>query len=150
MISHTVDVSLRQALDSDANAIRKLLEESNLPTESLGRNTTEFFVAESAGTVVGIAGFEFYGEDALLRSVAIRADVRNSGIGSRLVDWMIDQAKERGIEKIVLLTETARKFFERKGFAVVDRSTIVNNAMTASSEFTDACPTSATCMMLRL
>jgi amino-acid N-acetyltransferase len=141
-----MEISYRKAYVSETDAIRSLLEKSELPTESLGRNTTEFFVAESAGRIVGVAGFEFYGNDALLRSVAIPADLQNRGIGSRMVDWMLAHAKSRGTRRIVLLTDTAKKFFERKGFEVTDRSAIRNEAMTSSSEFTHACPVSAVCM----
>lgn len=143
-----MEISYRKAKLSETDAIRSLLEKSELPTESLGRNTTEFFVAESASRIVGVAGFEFYGRDALLRSVAISADLQNKGIGSRMVDWMLAQAKTRGTKRIVLLTDTAQKFFERKGFEVTNRSAIHNEAMTSSSEFTDACPVSAVCMTL--
>jgi amino-acid N-acetyltransferase len=145
-----MEISYREAKARETDAIRSLLEESELPTESVGKNTTEFFVAESAGRIVGIAGFEFYGSDALLRSVAIPADLQNKGIGSGMVDWMLAQAKTRGTRRIVLLTDTAQKFFERKGFEVTDRSAIRNEAMTSSSEFTDACPVSAVCMILHL
>lgn len=145
-----MDISYHKANAGDTDDIRSLLEKSNLPTESLGKNTTEFFIGESAGRIAGIAGFEFYGSDALLRSVAIPADLRSKGIGSGLIDWMLTQAKSRGAKRIVLLTNTAQKFFERKGFAVTDRSILHNEAMTSSSEFTHACPVSAVCMTLEL
>ena len=143
-----MEISYRKAKPTETDAIRSLLEKSELPTESLGTNTTEFFVAESSNKLLGIAGFEFYGDDALLRSVAIQPELQSNGIGSQLVDWMIFLAQERGVRKIVLLTETAQKFFERKGFTVVDRSSIVNQAMKDSSEFTGACPISAVSMKL--
>jgi amino-acid N-acetyltransferase len=145
-----MEISYRKSKASETSAIRSLLEESKLPTESVGKNTTEFFVAESAGRIVGIAGFEFYGTDALLRSVAIPADLQNKGIGSEIVDWMLAQAKTRGTKRIFLLTDTAQKFFEHKGFKLTDRSSIRNEAMTSSSEFAHACPVSAVCMKLDL
>jgi len=143
-----MEISYRKAKASETTGIRLLLEESKLPTESLGRDTTEFFIAQSAGRVIGVAGFEFYGSDALLRSVAIPADLQNKGIGSGLVDWMLAQAKIRGTKRIILLTTTAQTFFERKGFEVTDRSAVRNEAITSSSEFTHACPVSAVCMTL--
>ena len=143
-----MEISYRKAKASVTTGIRLLLEESKLPTESLGRDTTEFFIAQSAGRVIGVAGFEFYGSDALLRSVAIPADLQNKGIGSGLVDWMLAQAKIRGTKRIILLTTTAQTFFERKGFEVTDRSAVRNEAITSSSEFTHACPVSAVCMTL--
>jgi amino-acid N-acetyltransferase len=140
----------RKATAVDGPAIRVLLEDANLPTESLGGTLTSFFVAEHDGMIIGVAGFEYYGNDALLRSVAIQPRLRNAGIGSALVDWMLTEAKKSQIRRIVLLTETAKNFFEKKGFTVVPRSAIQNTAMTRSSEFVTACPVSATTMMLDL
>lgn len=149
MTPETSEISFQRA-QADDDAIRALLEESKLPTESVGRTTTEFFVAERFGVVVGVAGFEFYGEDALLRSVAVQPELRNSGVGSRLVDWMIAFASQKGLKNIFLLTNTAQRFFERKGFTVTDRSTVTNKDLSSSSEFAHICPVSSICMKLDL
>ncbi len=141
-------IGCRKATEKNEQHIRFLLEQARLPTESLGKNVTEFFVTEEDGVIVGVAGFEYYGDDALLRSVVIQSNQRNKGLGSSLVDWMLSRAIERHIKRIVLLTDTARKFFEKKGFQVVDRSLIVNDAMKKSSEFASVCPASSTTMML--
>ena len=140
----------RQTIDADEPKIRALLEEAHLPTESLGTKTTEFFVAEEEGVIIGVAGFEYYADDALLRSVAIRSDQRNKGICSELIDWMLSRARERRVKRIVLLTDTARKFFEKKGFQVIERSLIARSDLMKSSEFTGICPASSTSMMFNL
>jgi amino-acid N-acetyltransferase len=145
-----MEIGYRIATGSDESQIRDLLEQAQLPTESLGKKVTEFFVVEQNGVIVGVAGFEYYGDDALLRSVAIQSDQRNLGIGSSLVDWMLSRAIERHIKRVVLLTDTARKFFRKKGFEVVNRSLITNDAMKKSSEFTSVCPASSTTMILNL
>ena len=143
-------MTIRTASDADAPAIRSLLETAGLPTESLGRATTEFYLAEDSGKAVAVAGLEFYGEDALLRSVTVRDDLRKSGIGSALVERMISVARERNVARILLLTQTARAFFERKGFTFVERDRLTNEYLTRSSEFANICPSSATAMMLSL
>ena len=145
-----MSIACRKAAGADELQIRTLLEQAQLPTESLGANVTEFFVAEQGGVIIGVAGFEYYGDDALLRSVAMRTDQRNLGRGSALVDWMLARAKAQRIKRVVLLTDTARTFFERKGFQVVDRSHITNDALKKSSEFASVCPASSTTMMLNL
>jgi amino-acid N-acetyltransferase len=127
-----------------------LLEEAQLHTESLGGTITEFFIAEQGGVIIGVAGFEYYGDDALLRSVAIQSNQRNKGTGSAMIDWMISRAKEQHIRRIVLLTQTAKRFFEKKGFSVVDRSLITNEAMKKCSEFAYLCSDSCTTMMMNL
>jgi amino-acid N-acetyltransferase len=141
---------VRPATADDTPALRALLEQSSLPTESLENGTTEFFIAEERGQLVGVAGYEYYGPDALLRSVAVSPAVRGKGYGTRMVRWMIGYAREREIRSLVLLTETAEKFFSGQGFRVIDRSEVKNAAMRASSEFIYACPESAVCMELPL
>ena len=142
--------SCRKATEIDEPQIRVLLEEAQLHTESLGGTITEFFLAEGDGVIIGVAGFEYYGDDALLRSVAVLANRRNNGTGSAMIDWMLSHAKEHHMKRIVLLTNTARKFFEKKGFAVVDRSLIDNEAMKKSSEFAYLCSASTTTMIMNL
>jgi len=140
-------MTFREATGADGPSVRSLLESSKLPTESLGTGGTSFFVAEEHGELAGIAGFEYYGRDALLRSVAVPSALREKGIGSQLVDFMLETARSRNVQRVVLLTETAEPFFSRKGFAAVPRAQIDNPALASSSEFTHACPTSAVCMV---
>jgi amino-acid N-acetyltransferase len=144
------NAQLRKAGDADRDTIRKLLETVNLPTESVDSGATMFYIADENRSVIGIAGFEFYGDDALLRSVAVHPTLQSRGIGSRIVDHMLSVARQRKIRRVVLLTETAQKFFERKGFKVASRSSITNGPMQQSTEFTVACPKSAVCMVLYL
>jgi amino-acid N-acetyltransferase len=67
-----------------------------------------------------------------------------------MIDWMISLAKKKNVQRIVLLTETASKFFAKKGFVTVDRSVITNAAMKKSPQFGGCCCGSATCMVLEL
>jgi amino-acid N-acetyltransferase len=143
-------LSYRQATEQDAPALRLLLESQKLPTETVGTMITDFYLAMEHEAIVGMAGFEYYGEDALLRSVAVPTSCQRKQIGSQLVDWMISQAKQKGLKRIVLLTETASKFFARKGFTIIDRSSIKNEALKKSSQFCGGCCSSAACMKLDL
>jgi amino-acid N-acetyltransferase len=145
-----MNILYRQATERDTADIRSLLKSQKLPTETVGTTTTEFYLAVENETIVGIAGFEHYGEDILLRSVAVPTSMQKKQIGSQLVDWMILLAKQKKVKKIVLLTETASKFFAKKGFIVVDRSSFKNEPMKKSSQFGSCCCSSAACMMLEL
>jgi amino-acid N-acetyltransferase len=145
-----MNISYRQAKERDIAAIRSLLESQKLPTETVGTTLTEFYLAVENEAVVGIAGFEYYGEDVLLRSVAVPTSMQKKRIGSQFVEWMISLAKQKDVKRIVLLTETASKFFAKKGFMTMDRSAITNAAMTKSSQFGGECCSSAVCMKLDL
>ncbi len=144
-------MTYRQATESDEKIIRTLLESQKLPTESVGTGRTDFFLAIEEANPVGVAGFEYYGDDLLLRSVAIPSELQNKKIGSRLVDWMIDLARNKNKKRIVLLTESAERFFAKKGFITVARSSINNAAMKQSSQFAGGgCCSTAACMTLEL
>ncbi len=145
-----MDIEIRRATLEDGDLIFTLLKEAKLPTADVNGNVTLFYVAREKGKAVGIAGFEFYGNDALLRSVAVQPGSQRNGIGSQIVDMMLDEARKKGIRSVVLLTETAKDFFLKKGFGIVDRSAIDNDGMKQSSEFTYTCPTSAVCMRTML
>jgi amino-acid N-acetyltransferase len=88
---------------------------------------------------------ERYGDGGLLRSVAVAAAWRGSGIGRALVDRVLDEGRAAGIKDVYLLTTTAEHYFPRLGFACVSRDS-VPAAVRASAEFTGACPASAVVM----
>ena len=140
----------RQATEKDSAIIRSLLESQKLPIETVGTSITEFYLAFENETIVGVAGFEYYGEDALLRSVAVPTSLQKKQIGSQLVDWMISLAKQKNVKRIVLLTETASKFFAKKGFMPIERSSIKNEALKRSSQLCGGCCSSAICMKFDL
>jgi amino-acid N-acetyltransferase len=142
-----MNITYRQAVANDAGAIRSLLESQKLPTETVDTTVTDFYLAIQNDVIVGVAGFEYYGPDVLLRSVAVRSELQKAGIGSQLVDWMLMLARQKGVKRSVLLTTSASKFFTRKGFIPVNRSIITNEAMKKSSQFSGGCCSSAVCMV---
>jgi N-acetylglutamate synthase-like GNAT family acetyltransferase len=143
-------VTFRKADEKDTSTIRSILEEQKLPTETVGTNRTDFYLAVNNETVVGVAGYEYYGDEALLRSVAVPASLQKNNIGSQLVNWMVRLAKQKGMKRIVLLTETASPFFKKLGFEKIDRSSIGNEAMNKYSQLSGGCCSSATCMRLEV
>jgi N-acetylglutamate synthase-like GNAT family acetyltransferase len=134
---------------SDLVTIKKMLDAASLPVAGVDEHVATFLVARESGQLVGAIGLELYGETALLRSAVVVPERRNSGIGSMLCDGLIRQARDRGVRKLVLLTNTAKDYFARKGFRTIDRAE-VQGPVTTSVEFTDACPSHAYCMELDL
>jgi amino-acid N-acetyltransferase len=106
-------------------------------------------VARLDGEVVGSAALEHYRDAALLRSVAVAPSIQGRGLGCRLTEAALQLARDLGVTRVYLLTETAAEFFPRFGFGVVDRAQ-VPPAVRRSAEFTSACPESALAMMLKL
>jgi len=59
--------SLRHAERADLDTAEQLLRVLELPTDGVADWIERFWVAEHAGTVVGVAGIERYGAAGLLR-----------------------------------------------------------------------------------
>ncbi len=126
-----------------------LLERCGLPTAGLAEHARDALTAVYAGRIVGSAAVERYGAAGLLRSVAVDAAWRGQGLGDRLVAAAIAHAQAQGVTDLYLLTETAAPYFARRGFVPVPRAD-VDPAVTASIEFTQACPASAQAMRRRI
>lgn len=98
-----------------------------------------FVIAEDQnGSLVGVAGLEFYDKSGLVRSVAVDKHFRGQGYGRILVEAVVEKARARGLKMLYLLTDDANVYFERLGFRAVDRKD-VDRAVKASVEFTEMC-----------
>jgi amino-acid N-acetyltransferase len=142
-------VSIGRASREDLHQVTELLEDGGLPPDGLEDHLPTILVARLQGRVVGSAALELYGAAALLRSVAVRRDLRGTGLGSRLTEAALQLSRELGAAEAYLLTETADLFFPRFGFRKVPRSQ-VPSSVRSSVEFTSACPAGARAMALDL
>jgi protein-tyrosine-phosphatase/N-acetylglutamate synthase-like GNAT family acetyltransferase len=140
------DITIEPAKAEDKATVRSLLLGAALPIEGLEVGfPAGYAVARRRGAAVGCAGLERYGNDALLRSVAVSADARGSGVGIALVRDRLSAAKAASLGAVYLLTTTAPEFFRALGFEPCDRNA-VPVAVQGSAEFSSICPSSATCM----
>ena len=118
---------LRRARTSDVRAIRALVaplaerrvlvsKEAVTYFESL----QEFRVADLDGRVVGCGALHVMWEDlAEIRTLAVAHDLLGSGLGGRLLEALVEDAREIGVERLFCLTfETS--FFTRHGFEVIE------------------------------
>ena len=130
-------------------AFRSLLKSSNLPADDLDfkRDLLVGYVEDD--TFVGTGGLEIYGDYGLLRSLSVKLGTRGKALGTAITEYLIEEARHRKLKGIYLLTETARGFFQRKGFVDVRRED-VPEALKASSEFSHVCGASAVAMHLPL
>ena len=143
------ETSIRKVTSADFNAVTALLKSASLPVEGVAEHFQNFLVAEAEGMVVGAIGLEAYGDTALLRSAVVHPDQQGSGVGTTLYNALLTSAKAKGVRRLVLLTDTAEKFFDRKGFKRINAKTVTGPIRT-SVEFTGACPSTAACMELIL
>ncbi|MGO4362306.1 amino-acid N-acetyltransferase [Terrabacter sp. 2TAF16] len=118
---------LRRARTSDVRAIRALVaplaerrvlvsKEAVTYFESL----QEFRVADLDGRVVGCGALHVMWEDlAEIRTLAVAPDQLGTGLGGRLLEALVEDAREIGVERLFCLTfET--DFFVRHGFDVIE------------------------------
>ena len=136
------DVVITPAQPADVDVIEAFLDREHLPLAGLRDHPQHMFVARAASRIVGCASLELYGDAALLRSVAVDAAYRGSGIGADLTRAVLRLAERRAVSTVYLLTTTAERFFPRFGFEMIDRAD-VPPAVRMSAEFAHACPSSA-------
>lgn len=137
---------LRPARCEEFGAIARLLTAADLPVDDLDAAMLDaFVVATEGGELVGVAGLEVYGSNALLRSLAVDAGHRSRGLGGSLVDAIETEARGRGVTALYLLTTTAGRFFERLGYSAHDRAA-VPDSIAATEEFSSLCPDTAHCL----
>ena len=84
------------------------------------------FVARDGKTVVAMASLLYTvstaegGRAALFEDLVVRPDYRKQGIGARLLEYVIEQARIEGVLRLTLLTdmqnEQAQALYRRLGF----------------------------------
>ena len=140
-------ITIRPAAAGDLEAVSELLRAARLvPIDDTAQFGDQYAVAAAAdGTILGVAGYERYGADVLLRSVAVAEKWRSEGIGRRLAQDRLADATQRGCATAYLLTDTAAEYWKRHGFVPMDRSEAPRE-VSRSREWSAACPVSATAM----
>jgi amino-acid N-acetyltransferase len=132
---------------SSLTELRSLLQSQNLPDSDLTSDLSWFMGAYDDSGLVGSVGLEVYDHCALLRSLAVKDSQKNSGIGGELTGKIIEKAKEKGIREIYLITNTAEKYFEKKGFLKIERNEVPQE-IRETQQFSAICPSSASVMKL--
>lgn len=86
-------------------------------------NARDFFVyVDSTGVVGGLTALHIDLVDlAEVRSLVVRNDLRGAGIGRRLVEAALEEARQMEIERVYTFTRIP-EFFARLGFIEVDRA----------------------------
>jgi GNAT superfamily N-acetyltransferase len=137
--------SIREARAHDLTAIARLYDDDDLRTvnseqedgtspacrsalDAIQRDpNNRVYVAELDGAVVGTFQLTFiqqltYGGAvvAQLESVFVGASARSRGVGTHMLRWAIEAAKQRGCRRIQLTSDVRRTrahaFYERHGF----------------------------------
>lgn len=138
----------RIAEKQDLARITALLLSCELPVSDLQTSNITFIISTDNENLIGCIGIEPYGHNGLLRSFAVDSNYRKNGIGGQLLDKILAFCKQTGISNLHLLTTTAEKYFEAKGFIATFRDK-APSAIKNSAEFSSICPSTSTYMNLK-
>jgi amino-acid N-acetyltransferase len=108
-----MDLKIRKATEADLKDIKTILSFFFLDTDNVEKNLPEFIVAVNDNKTLGCACLDI-GTIVELRSIAVLPSYRNKGVGSKLVDSILERAKE--LTDVIYLRTTSPVFFEKKGF----------------------------------
>ena len=144
---------IHRARPEDAPSIAALIAEYAgqgllLPRspEQIQATIGDFLVARDGRRMVGAVALEYYGARhnglAEIRSLAVAPEARSAGLGGRLLEAAVKQARGEGVARVFAVTRST-KFFERHGFARVPAG------MPAEKVARDcaACPKAAGCTL---
>ncbi|MGD9818537.1 MAG: GNAT family N-acetyltransferase, partial [Desulfomonilaceae bacterium] len=115
---------IRKAKLEDVKTIHKIIGEQARFGHVLARAMTDLYsqirdftvcVNDESGEIVGCGALKIVWEDlAEIRSVAVQSSFQNAGLGSQLIEALINEANSMGIKRVFVLTYRVR-LFERLG-----------------------------------
>ncbi len=122
---------IRKAKLKDMKEIQRLIKLYSAHGEILPRSLSElyddirdFFVFTQNRRIVGIGALHICWDDlAEVRSLAVQEEVREKGIGAKLVKACLDESRALGVKKVFALTYHP-EFFEKIGFKRADKAVL--------------------------
>lgn len=145
-------MELNYKLIKDAESFetfRSLLQGSGLPADDLDFERDLLVGYYEGDELIGTGALEVYGPYALLRSLSVKMGIRGKAVGTTLTQYLLEEARKKNLKGVYLLTDTARGFFQKKGFKDIVRDTVPAEVK-QSAEFSKRCPESAAVMCLEL
>jgi N-acetylglutamate synthase-like GNAT family acetyltransferase len=119
MASNSEGITIREATAHDGERLRNLLAQIELGADDVLAPGTRYWLAENGGDVVGVVGLEYGAGAVLLRSAAVRPDMRGAGLGAALVGHALDHAAAEGHTRAYLFSTGAGSYWARQGFREV-------------------------------
>lgn len=141
---------LSYRLSPKLEQVLTLLSENDLLTEDITIAKLQHFIGVyHHERLVGVGGVEFFGENSLLRSLAVNAEYQGMGIGSKLLERIEQYARSLHVNRLYLLTHTAETLFLGTGYFTVKRMDAPSE-IACSSQFESLCPADSSLMVKSL
>lgn len=120
---------VRKATVKDASAIHSIINKYARKDDMLPRSLNEIFdqirdftVCTEDGKVIAVCALHIVWEDiAEIRSIAVLNKHQGSGIGKKLINRGIREARSLGIKKVFALTYHP-EYFKKLGFDDIDKN----------------------------
>ena len=143
-MNRLTEYKLIPANNSIKQLVIALLQENNLPVSDLDKGKHLFALLQK-DQIIGTGGIEFFERCALLRSISVKKDLQGNGLGKFITAGLEKVSKQKGVDCLYLLTTTAKDFFNKEGYEVINRDD-VPESIKNTSEFSSVCPSSAIVM----
>jgi len=92
----------------------------NAFTETVEKENFRYFVAEEEGEILGYCGILFVLDEAEIPNVCVKSSARKQGVGKKMMNALIEEAKKLGISTLFLevreSNEAARTLYRSLGF----------------------------------
>ena len=130
------------------NEISELLIGAELvPTELEKNNLYWFGEKNDKDELIAVIGVERYSDICLFRSLAVKAEERNKGIGDKLIKEAVSFAISININEAYLITSAIAEKMKRYGFVTIDRSSLPH-VIKESPFIREICPATS-CIMYK-
>ncbi len=124
-------ITIRAARTTDVREIRTLIDSYSTDGSLLSKATVtifediqEFLVASDGERVIGCGALHVMWEDlAEVRTLAVIPDRAHEGIGSQLLEQLLERARLLGTRRVFCLT-FRKDFFEHHGFVEIDNTPV--------------------------
>jgi amino-acid N-acetyltransferase len=118
---------IRRARTADVKAIREIVAPMAESRVLIAKEAVTYYeavqqfrVAEVEGQVVGCGALHVMWEDlAEIRTLAVPPQAKGMGVGSALLEALVDDARDLGVERLFCLTFEV-DFFARHGFVAIE------------------------------
>ena len=124
---------------STAPTLRATLED---PVDDMTEDGRIFYSFSDGGRTVTFGGFEFYGPDALLRSLVVMPEARGNGVGGVVTETLLGKAFDADARRAWLLTTSAASFFEAAGLSPFGQNS-APTAILSTRQAASLCPATA-------